>query len=143
MLREKIADKRKELGVSLADQTRASALIAGVYMELVNPKTGTDSYRDESGETRTRDAFVGLCITLNNDTLNKLKAQPQGVGTEVMITAKAVIRGLSARETDDGVNRSADLQITDGDRSCFRDVENQRLKLCTVTECDGLCSRDL
>lgn len=30
-----------------------------------------------------------------------------------MITAKAVIRGLSARETDDGVNRSADLQITD------------------------------
>ncbi len=52
----------------------------------------------------------GLCITLNNDTLNKLKAQPKGVGTEVMITAKAVIRGLSARETDDGVNRSADLR---------------------------------
>ena len=83
-------------------------------MELVNLKTGTDSYQDESGETRTRDEYPwGLCITLNNDTLNKLKAQPQGVGTEVMITAKAVIRGLSARETDDGVNRSADLQITD------------------------------
>ncbi|HAW0656702.1 TPA: hypothetical protein JLJ89_003656, partial [Escherichia coli] len=75
-------------------------------MELVNLKTGTDSYQDESGETRTRDEYPwGLCITLNNDTLNKLKAQPQGVGTEVMITAKAVIRGLSARETDDGVNR--------------------------------------
>ena len=70
-------------------------------MELVNLKTGTDSYQDESGETRTRDEYPwGLCITLNNDTLNKLKAQPQGVGTEVMITAKAVIR-------------SADLQITD------------------------------
>lgn len=83
-------------------------------MELVNLKTGTDSYQDESGETRTRDEYPwGLCITLNNDTLNKLKAQPQCVGTEVMITAKAVIRGLSARETDDGVNRSADLQITD------------------------------
>ena len=79
-------------------------------MELVNLKTGTDSYQDESGETRTRDEYPwGLCITLNNDTLNKLKAQPQGVGTEVMITAKAVIRGLY----DDGVNRSADLQITD------------------------------
>lgn len=83
-------------------------------MELVNLKTGTDSYQDESGETRTRDEYPwGLCITLNNDTLNKLKAQPKGVGTEVMITAKAVIRGLSARETNDGVNRSADLQITD------------------------------
>ncbi|MDT7076436.1 hypothetical protein RQL62_17780 [Citrobacter amalonaticus] len=83
-------------------------------MELVNLKTGTDIYQDESGETKNRDEYPwGLCITLNNDTLNKLKAQPQGVGTEVMITAKAVIRGLSARETDDGVNRSADLQITD------------------------------
>ncbi|MEW5560610.1 capsid staple protein [Enterobacter asburiae] len=83
-------------------------------MDLVNLKTGTDSYQDERGETQTRDDYPwGLCITLNNDTLNKLKAQPQGVGTEVMITAKAVIRGVSARETDDGLNRSADLQITD------------------------------
>ena len=83
-------------------------------MELVNLNICTYSYQDESGETKNRDEYPwGLCITLNNDTLNKLKAQPQGVGTEVMITAKAVIRGLSARETDDGVNRSADLQITD------------------------------
>ena len=67
-------------------------------MELVNLKTGTDSYQDESGETRTRDEYPwGLCITLNNDTLNKLKAQPQGVGTEVMITAKAVIRAPICR----------------------------------------------
>lgn len=83
-------------------------------MKLVNLKTGTDSYQDESGETVTRDDYPwGLCITLNNDTLNKLKAQPQGVGTEVMITAKAVIRGMSVRESDEGANRSADLQITD------------------------------
>lgn len=72
-------------------------------MEMVNLKTGTDSYQDESGETKTRDEYPwGLCITLNNDTLNKLKAQPQNVGTEVMITAKAVIKGISAREGDDG-----------------------------------------
>ncbi|WP_395490882.1 capsid staple protein [Cedecea davisae] len=83
-------------------------------MELVNLKTGTDSYQDENGKTQTRDDYPwGLCITLNNDTLNKLKAQPQAVGTEVMITAKAIIKGISARETDDGTNRSADLQITD------------------------------
>ncbi|WP_409033521.1 capsid staple protein, partial [Klebsiella pneumoniae] len=31
----------------------------------------------------------------------------------VMITAKAVIKGISAREGDDGTFRSADLQITD------------------------------
>ncbi|HHC4634712.1 capsid staple protein [Klebsiella pneumoniae] len=83
-------------------------------MEMVNLKTCTDSYQDESGETKTRDEYPwGLCITLNNDTLNKLKAQPQNVGTEVMITAKAVIKGISAREGDDGTFRSADLQITD------------------------------
>lgn len=83
-------------------------------MEMVNLKTGTDTYQDDSGETKTRDEYPwGLCITLNNDTLNKLKAKPQGVGDEVMITAKAIIRGLSASESDDGVKRSADLQITD------------------------------
>ncbi len=84
-------------------------------MELVNLKTGTDSYQDESGETRTRDEYPwGLCITLNNDTLNKLKAQPQGVGTEVMITAKALLfEACLPEKLDDGVNRSADLQITD------------------------------
>lgn len=83
-------------------------------MEMVNLKSGTDSFQDEKGETHTRDDYPwGLRITLNNDTLKKLNAQPQSVGTEVMITAKAVIRGLSAHETDDGVNRSADLQITD------------------------------
>lgn len=83
-------------------------------MELVNLKTGTDSYQDESGETKTRDEYPwGLCITLNNDTLNKLKAQPQGVGTEVMITAKAVIKGISVRDGEEGTYRSADLQITD------------------------------
>lgn len=83
-------------------------------MDLVNLKTGTDSYQDESGKTQTRDDYPwGLCITLNNDTLKKLNAQPQAVGSEIMITAKAVIRGVSARENDDGVDRSADLQITD------------------------------
>ncbi|EJV3074382.1 hypothetical protein N7B54_003831 [Escherichia coli] len=70
-------------------------------MELVNLKTGTDSYQDESGETRTRDEYPwGLCITLNNDTLNKLKAQPQGVGTEVLkpCTAMGVSNGLCSRD---------------------------------------------
>jgi len=83
-------------------------------MELVNLKTGTDTYQDEKGETHTRDDYPwGLCITLNNDTLNKLKADPQSVGTEVMLTCKAVIKGVSARESENGTHRTADLQITD------------------------------
>lgn len=83
-------------------------------MDLINLKTGTDSYQDESGATKTRDEYPwGLCITLNNDTLKKLQAQPRNVGDEVMITAKAVIKGISAREEEGGTHRSADLQITD------------------------------
>ncbi len=33
-------------------------------MELVNLKTGTDSYQDESGETRTRDEYPWGCASL-------------------------------------------------------------------------------
>ncbi|ENU1026003.1 hypothetical protein OFN39_01720 [Escherichia coli] len=83
-------------------------------MELVNLKTGTDTYQDEDGKTQTRDDYPwGLCIELNNETLTKLKATPQSAGTEVMITAKATIRSTSTRETEDGVQHNASLQITD------------------------------
>ncbi|HAF4754029.1 TPA: hypothetical protein G8404_001143 [Salmonella enterica] len=87
-------------------------------MELVNLKTGTDTYQDEDGKTQTRDDYPwGLCIELNNETLAKLKATPQSAGTEVMITAKAIIRSTSTRETEDGMQHSASLQITDMDLS--------------------------
>ncbi|EOB8536672.1 capsid staple protein, partial [Escherichia coli] len=83
-------------------------------MELVNLKTGTDTYQDEDGKTQTRDDYPwGLCIELNNETLAKLKATPQSAGTEVMITAKAIIRSTSTRETEDGMQHNASLQITD------------------------------
>ncbi|ELI8784268.1 hypothetical protein RSM15_004796 [Citrobacter freundii] len=83
-------------------------------MDLVNLKTGTDTYQDEDGKTQTRDDYPwGLCIELNNETLAKLKATPQSAGTEVMITAKATIRSTSTRETEDGMQHNASLQITD------------------------------
>ena len=83
-------------------------------MEMVNLKTGTDTYQDEDGKTQTRDDYPwGLCIELNNETLTKLKATPQSAGTEVMITAKAIIRSTSTRETEDGMQHNASLQITD------------------------------
>ncbi|HAW1711494.1 TPA: hypothetical protein JLN35_002193 [Escherichia coli] len=83
-------------------------------MELVNLKTGTDTYQDEDGKTQTRDDYPwGLCIELNNETLTRLKATPQSAGAEVMITAKAIIRSTSTRETEDGMQHNASLQITD------------------------------
>lgn len=83
-------------------------------MDLVNLKTGTDTYQDEGGETKTRDDYPwGLCINLDNETLKKLGAAPQPVGTEVMITARATIKSMSSREDDNGVRHDASLQITD------------------------------
>lgn len=83
-------------------------------MEMVNLKTGTDSYQGESGETKTRDDYPwGLCINLDNETLKKLGASPQPVGTEVMITAKAIVKSMSTREDGEGVRHDASLQITD------------------------------
>ncbi|EIJ6690141.1 TPA: capsid staple protein [Escherichia coli] len=83
-------------------------------MELVNLKTGTDTYQDEDGKTQTRDDYPwGLCINLDNETLKKLGATPQPVGTEVMITAKAIIKSMSTREDGEGIRHDASLQITD------------------------------
>ena len=83
-------------------------------MELVNLKTGTDTYQDESGKTQTRDDYPwGLCINLDNETLKKLGATPQPVGSMVMITARAVIKNTSSRESEEGVRHDASLQITD------------------------------
>lgn len=57
----------------------------------------------------------GLCITLNDDSLDKLgvKTLPP-VDTEVTIVAKAVVSRISENQTQGGDNcASMDLQITD------------------------------
>jgi hypothetical protein len=57
----------------------------------------------------------GLCITLNDDSLDKLgvKGLPAG-GTEVTIIAKATVSRTSENQTQSGeTERSLDLQITD------------------------------
>ena len=62
-------------------------------MDLVNLKTGTDTYQDEDGKTQTRDDYPwGLCISLDNDTLNRLGITTPPVGGMVMITAKALVK---------------------------------------------------
>jgi len=57
----------------------------------------------------------GLCITLNDDSLEKLgvTALP-AAGTEVTIVAKAVVTGTSERQTEgEGTKSSMEMQITD------------------------------
>lgn len=57
----------------------------------------------------------GLCITLNDDSLEKLgvKTMP-AVGTEVTIVAKAQVTGTNERQSENGESYSSmDLQITD------------------------------
>lgn len=83
-------------------------------MELVNLKTGTDSFQDEKGETHVRDDYPwGLCISLDNETLNKLGVTTPPVGGVVTITANAIVKSTSERQDDDGTYRRAELQITD------------------------------
>ncbi|HEV2133793.1 MAG TPA: hypothetical protein VGR47_05975 [Terracidiphilus sp.] len=57
----------------------------------------------------------GLCITLNDDSLDKLgvKTLP-AVGTEVTIVAKATVSGTRESQSEGGEScASMDLQITD------------------------------
>ena len=57
----------------------------------------------------------GLCITLNDDSLDKLDIDKlPSVETEVTIVAKAQVSRISENQTQGGEsNRSMDLQITD------------------------------
>ncbi|ENC2022865.1 hypothetical protein ABKE32_000491 [Escherichia albertii] len=83
-------------------------------MELINLKTGTDSYQDEKGETHTRDDYPwGLSISLDNETLNKLGADLPAVGQVVTISAKAIVKSTSVRQDNEEAYRRAELQITD------------------------------
>lgn len=57
----------------------------------------------------------GLCITLNDDSLNKLgvKTLP-AVGTQVTVIARATVSATRENATEgDGAQASMDLQITD------------------------------
>ena len=57
----------------------------------------------------------GLCITLNDDSLDKLNVKTlPAVGTEVTIVAKATVSRTSENATEGSGNcASMDLQITD------------------------------
>jgi len=56
----------------------------------------------------------GLCLRLDNDSLEKLKLETPEVGDTVMVTARALVSSVSSYETIvGGLNRNLELQITD------------------------------
>jgi hypothetical protein len=68
-------------------------------MELVNLKTGTDSFVGEDGKPETKDHYPwGLRITLDNETLQRLglnAKSPPAVGDSVSVMAMANVCSVS------------------------------------------------
>lgn len=55
----------------------------------------------------------GLQVRLGEDELKKLGIELPAVGEELMLHAKVKVCTVSSHETDAGVNRHLELQITD------------------------------
>jgi hypothetical protein len=84
---------------------------------LINMTMSAEEAKEET-QPKAADAPKypwGLCITLNDDSLEKLGLDKlPAVETEVMIIAKAVVSRFSEYQTQGGESeRSLDLQITD------------------------------
>ncbi len=86
-------------------------------MAMVSMKMSATE-RKEYNEVTASDAPsypYGLCIHLDDDALEKLGlTEMPAVGTELMVMAKAVVKGTSAHAYDgEQSHRSVDIQITD------------------------------
>jgi hypothetical protein len=79
---------------------------------MVSMKMSAEERKEYTTEAVASDAPqypYGLCITLDDDALEKLGlTEMPNVGTEVMVMAKAVVK-----RADEANHRSVDLQITD------------------------------
>lgn len=87
-------------------------------MAMVSMKMSAEERKEYTTEAVASDAPqypYGLCITLDDDALEKLGlTEMPNVGTEVIVMAKAVVKGTSAyARADEANHRSVDLQITD------------------------------
>ncbi|WP_076738223.1 capsid staple protein [Cronobacter sakazakii] len=87
-------------------------------MKPVNLKIGTDTYQDESGETKTRDEYPwGLRISLDNETIKRLGIDARmmpSVGDVISIAGMAKVVSVSTHSSDGDEQRSSiDLQVTD------------------------------
>lgn len=64
-------------------------------------------------ETMQEEYPCGLCLYLDNETLEKLGiTELPKVGTELTLQAKVEVSSTSENEYDEGVRRSLNLQIT-------------------------------
>lgn len=85
---------------------------------MVNMKMSADERKEYLGEATASEGPTypyGLCINLDDDALKKLGlTEMPAVGTEVMVMAKAVVKGTSAHARDGEMDhRSVEMQITD------------------------------
>ncbi len=87
-------------------------------MAMISMKMSADERKEYTNEVVASDAPsypYGLCIHLDDDALKKLGlTELPAVGTEVMVMAKAVVKGTSAHASEGEMNhRSVEMQITD------------------------------
>lgn len=85
-------------------------------MELVSLKLDPKDAKEEAGCAPTCDAPLypyGTCLYLDEDEQKKLGiTEMPDVGVEMPVTAVVKVIGTSQRETQDGVRKTLDLQIT-------------------------------
>lgn len=87
-------------------------------MAMINLKLSDTEAKAESGMlTPDSDDLprypYGLSIYLDADAMGKLGIDKLEVGTEVAITAKAIVTGYTERASQSGSYKSTDIQITD------------------------------
>jgi len=54
----------------------------------------------------------GLCLSLDETSLDKLDLDLMSIGSEVKFTAKAVVKSISQHDIDDYSDKNMSLQIT-------------------------------
>lgn len=87
-------------------------------MAMVSMKMSASERKEYSTEAIASDAPsypYGLCLHLDDDALQKLGlTEMPAVGTELMVMAKAIVKGTSAHAYEgEQAHRSVDVQITD------------------------------
>lgn len=95
-------------------------------MPMIDLKRSPQPEKDEPAEPLYP---WGLCIYLDNETLEKMKMD-QGdfkVGSEFPLTVQVRVTGVSARETEEGTRESVDLQIVAIEKPLFEEGRAERL----------------
>ena len=86
-------------------------------MALVSMKLSPTEAKAESGSISpdydAPEYPYGLSIYLDADAMSKLGIDKMEVGTEVTLSAKALVTGYSERASQSGSYKSTDIQITD------------------------------